>query len=229
EQVLLLVVHHVAADGWSMGPLARDVIAAYAARCEGREPGWAPLPVRYADYALWQRELLGDEAEPGSVAAGQAAFWRGVLAGLPVELELPVDRARPVVASYRGGTVPVVVDAGLRRGLGVLARGSGASVFMVVQAALAALLTRLGAGTDVPVGTVVAGRTDEALDELVGMFVNTLVLRTDVGGDPSFRELVGRVREVGLGAFGHQDLPFERVVELVDPVRSMARHPLFQV
>ncbi|MFC6575515.1 condensation domain-containing protein [Planomonospora parontospora] len=125
EQVLLLVVHHVAADGWSMGPLARDVIAAYAARCEGREPGWAPLPVRYADYALWQRELLGDEAEPGSVAAGQAAFWRGVLAGLPVELELPVDRARPVVASYRGGTVPVVVDAGLRRGLGGVGAGVG--------------------------------------------------------------------------------------------------------
>ncbi|WP_239121178.1 condensation domain-containing protein, partial [Planomonospora parontospora] len=227
--VLLLVVHHVAADGWSMAPLARDVIAAYAARTEGRAPVWEPLPVQYADYAAWQRELLGEECDPGSVAARQAGFWREALAGLPVELELPVDRARPVVASYRGGTVPVEIDAGLHRELGVLARGSGASVFMVVQAGLAALLCRLGAGSDVPIGTVVAGRSDEALDELVGMFVNTLVLRTDVGGDPSFRELVGRVREGDLGAFGHQDLPFERVVELVDPVRSMARHPLFQV
>jgi len=229
EHVLLVLIHHIAADGLSMRPLAADLAAAYAARRDGQAPGWAALPVQYADYALWQRELLGSDDDPGSVLAGQVAFWKSELAGLPEEVTLPADRVRPAVPSYQGGTVPVRVDADLHRALLGIARNCRATLFMVVQAALAALVTRLGGGTDIPLGSVTAGRADEAMDALIGIFVNTLVLRTDTGADPSFEDMIGRIRDRDLAAYAHQDLPFERLVDVINPPRSTARHPLFQV
>ncbi|MFI9392710.1 non-ribosomal peptide synthase/polyketide synthase [Streptomyces bauhiniae] len=223
EHVLLLLLHHIATDEWSDRPLLADLGTAYAARTEGRAPDWAPLPVSYADYTLWQHDMLA------TAEADLLAHWRGTLAGLPAELNLPTDRPRPAESSGRGGTVGFTVPPAPAHALRVLARDHGVSMFMVAQAAVAALLHRLGAGDDIPLGAPVSGRADESLEGLVGFFVNSLVLRTDLSGDPTFAELLARVRETGLAAYEHQDLPFERLVEALNPERSLARHPLFQV
>ncbi|REK87012.1 non-ribosomal peptide synthetase [Streptomyces inhibens] len=229
RSVLVLVVHHLACDGWSVSRLGRDLSVAYAARLHGRAPKWQPLPVQYADFALWQRARLDEESAPDSAVSRALAHWSAALRELPEEVPLPADRPRPARAGAAYGALRIPVDDTTRQGMRQLARDGHATELMVVQAALAALLTRMGAGTDIPLGTVVSGRSDEILDEVIGFFVNTLVLRTDTSGDPTFGELLERVREADLAAFHHQDLPFDRLVEELQPPRSLARHPLFQV
>ncbi|MFJ7159482.1 amino acid adenylation domain-containing protein [Streptomyces sp. NPDC101118] len=228
-QILVLLVHHIAADGWSTAPLLADLAEACRARAGGGAPEWEPLPVQYADYALWQRELLGAADEPGGELARHLEFWKERLAGAPPVLEVTGARTRPAEASHRGAGTAFALDAETHRALARLAQERGVTLFMVVQAALAAVLTRHGAGTDLPLGTVVAGRDDEALDRLVGFFVNTLVLRCDTSGDPTFGELLGRVRDTDLAAYAHQELPFDQLVEHLNPQRSTAHHPLVQV
>ncbi|WP_157120806.1 non-ribosomal peptide synthetase, partial [Nocardia fusca] len=191
--------------------------------------GWSPLPVQYADYSIWQRELLGDEADPESIAAEQVGYWQSMLAGVPDQLDLPSDRPRPAVQSFAGGRVEVAIDADVHAGLVRLAQQQNATLFMVVHSALAVLLSRLSGSDDITIGTPVAGRGEQALDDLIGMFVNTLVFRTQLDRGESFADLLGRQREVDIAAYAHADVPFERLVEVLNPARSQGRHPLFQV
>ncbi|WP_454198585.1 non-ribosomal peptide synthase/polyketide synthase [Nocardia sp. Marseille-Q1738] len=229
EYVLVFVAHHISADGWSMGPLVRDLMLAYAARSGGAAPGWAPLPVQYADFSIWQREVLGSETDPESLISQQADYWRTALAGLPDELNLPTDRPRPVAQSFAGGKIGFTIDAQVHAELVRLAREHNATMFMVVHAALALFLARMSGTGDIAIGTPVAGRGEAELDDVIGMFVNTLVLRTDVRGEDAFGDLLARAKDADLEAFAHADIPFERLVEVLNPERSTARHPLFQV
>ncbi|MGV9744161.1 amino acid adenylation domain-containing protein [Rhodococcus zopfii] len=229
EHVVAIVLHHIAADGFSMAPLARDVMLAYTTRAVGLAPQWMPLPAHYADYALWQREVVGDDTDPASLATAQIDFWRRTLDGLPELLELPTDRDRTVFRSAHGAAVPFEIGPALHRAVIGLARNHDATVFMVVHAALALLLGKLSGTDDLAIGTPVAGRGAAALDDMVGMFVNTVTLRTRIAPQSTFGDLVTQARDGDLDAFGHADVPFDHVVRALDPVRSSAHAPLFQV
>ncbi|MBB3037650.1 amino acid adenylation domain-containing protein/non-ribosomal peptide synthase protein (TIGR01720 family) [Hoyosella altamirensis] len=229
EHVLAVVVHHISADGASIAPLARDIMVAYSARTAGEEPGWKPLDVQYADFALWQREVLGDESDPDSIAAQQLEYWTRTLAGLPDVIELPTDHPRPPVQSMRGANFEFDISDDLVKALTVLAQQQGVTLFMVAHGALAVLLSRMSSSDDIAIGTPIEGRGEAALDDLVGMFVNTLVLRTLVEPGTSFVELLESVRQADLEAFMHTDVPFERLVDVLSPERATSHSPLFQV
>ncbi|MGX1778639.1 amino acid adenylation domain-containing protein [Nocardia brasiliensis] len=229
EYTLAIVVHHIACDGWSLRLLARDLATAYTARRQHRAPHWPELPVDYADFAVWQHTILGDEDNRTEVARSQLAYWTAKLADLPAQLDLPTDRARPRTPSHRGGTHAFVIDAETRCCITDLAHRQGVSIFMILHGALAIVLARSASSDDIAIGTPVAGRDDPALDDVVGMFVNTLVLRVTVDLHDTFEILLRRIRDNDLGAFTHADVPFEWVVDAANPERSPARHPLFQV
>ncbi|MFN2587589.1 MAG: amino acid adenylation domain-containing protein [Actinomycetota bacterium] len=224
DHVLVVAIHHIVSDGWSIGILLRELAAAYGALVGGEAPRLPELPIQYADYAAWQRQWLsGDEL------ARQVAYWRDRLAGAPALLELPTDRPRPPVQSFDGATVPVEVPRDAVEGLRRIAQAEGATPFMVVAAAVAAVLHRYAAQPEVLLATPVAGRRRSEVEPLIGFFVNTLILRTDCSGNPRFVDLVRRVRDVALDAYAHQDLPFEKLVEELNPERDLSHLPLAQV
>jgi amino acid adenylation domain-containing protein len=223
EHLLLLTLHHIVADGWSMGILAQELSALYGAFERGEEPQLAELPVQYADHAAWQRGWLR-----GEILAEQLAGWRQRLAGAPALLELPTDRPRPPVMRFRGSHAPVALGPRLSGALSGLGRERGVTLFMALAAGFAALLSRISGLSDLPLGTVVAGRDRPEQEGLIGLFVNTLVLRADLAGDPGFGEILARVRQVTLDAFAAQDVPFEKLVQELQPERSLAHSPLFQ-
>ncbi len=224
EHALLLSMHHIVSDGWSLGVLFRELSTLYAAYRDGRESPLPELPVQYVDFAAWQRRHLR-----GEVLERQLAYWKDRLADAPALLELPTDHPRPPVQSFRGAGARMELAAGALERLRALGRQEGATLFMVVLGAFQLLLSRYAGSEDVVVGSPIAGRTRREVEELIGFFVNTLVLRGDLSGDPSFREVVGRVRETTLGAYEHQDLPFEKLVAELHPERSLSRSPFFQV
>ncbi|MDZ4269382.1 MAG: amino acid adenylation domain-containing protein, partial [Mycobacterium sp.] len=226
EHVLSLVIHHIAGDHWSGGVLFTDLVTAYRARKSGRSPGWAPLPVQYTDYAVWQASVLSDDA---GIVEPQRDYWRRQLDGAPVEAGLPLDFPRPRLPSGKGDAVQFTIDGATRDKLAALCRELGITEFMLLQAAVAVVLYKAGGGPDIPLGTPVAGRSESELEQLVGFFVNFVVLRNDLSGNPTVREVLKRARDTALSAYSNQDLPFEQIVDAVSPPRTLSRNPLFQV
>ena len=224
EHVLLLTMHHIASDGWSMGVLFDELKESYRSLCQGDRADLPDLPVQYADFAIWQRQWL-----QGTVLDQQLAYWKQQLNGAPAVLELPTDHPRPTLQSYRGACQLLALPQELSRALQALSRQEGVTLFMTLLAGFQVLLHRYSGQTDIVVGSPIAGRNHSEIEHLIGFFVNTLALRTDLSGDPTIQELLGRVREVALGAYGHQDLPFEKLVEELNPPRSLGYAPLFQV
>ncbi|MGA6175456.1 condensation domain-containing protein, partial [Streptomyces sp. NPDC012600] len=230
SQVLLLLLHHIATDGASNTPFFTDLSHAYQARLNGTtETALDQLAIQYTDYAQWQRRILGSPTDPESLLAQELDFWRHTLTDLPQEHTLNLDRPRPAHATHQGGEVDIDLGPDLYEWVTELSRAEGCTPFMVVHAALVAALTRLGAGTDLAIGSPVAGRGHEGLEDLVGFFVNTLVLRTNTTGNPTFRELLHHVRTTDLDAFAHQEAPFDLVLDTLNPTRTLTRHPLFQI
>ncbi|QZY44460.1 non-ribosomal peptide synthetase [Mycolicibacterium austroafricanum] len=226
DHVLSVVIHHIAGDHWSGGVLFTDLVAAYRARKAGERPTWAPLPVQYTDYGAWQAELLSDDT---GIAGPQREYWIRQLADAPVESGLPLEFSRPRLPSGKGDAVEFTIDGQVRRQITELCRELGITEFMLLQAAVAVTLAKVGGGLDIPLGTPVAGRSEAELEQLVGFFVNFVVLRNDLRGNPTLREVLTRAREMALSAYSNQDVPFEQVVEAVNPPRTLARNPLFQV
>lgn len=226
DHVLSVVIHHIAGDHWSGGVLFTDLVTAYRARKQGERPGWGPLPVQYTDYGAWQAELLSDEA---GIAGPQREYWVRQLDGAPAEAGLPLDFPRPRLPSGKGDAVEFSIGEATRDKLAALCRDLGITEFMLLQAAVAVVLHKAGGGSDIPLGTPVAGRSEAELEQLVGFFVNFVVLRNDLSGNPTLRDVLSRARDMALSAYSNQDVPFEQIVEAVNPPRTLARNPLFQV
>jgi hypothetical protein len=224
EHVVLLTVHHIVSDGWSMGVLINDVAQIYKAQCTGERAQLAALPIQYADYAMWQRERL-----QGEYLQEQLGYWKQQLGGAPALLELPTDRPRPAVQTHRGASVGFALSKELTAQLKELSQTRGATLFMVLQAAFAVLLHRYSGQADICVGTPIAGRNRAELEGLIGFFVNTLVLRSRLDAQENFGELLEQVKETALQAYAHQEVPFEQLVEELKPQRSLSYSPLFQV
>src|SRR6266542_3688649 len=223
QHVALFTTHHIVSDAWSMGVLVRELCALYQAMSEGKPSPLPELEIQYADYAVWQRAYLA-----GGALEAEVGYWKEKLKDAAT-LDLPTDHARPPAPSYRGGKEKVELGKELSEGLRNLSRREGATMFMTLMAAFKTLLMRYSGEEDISVGTAIANRTRREVEGLIGFFVNTLVMRTDLGGNPSFRELIKREREVALGAYAHQEAPFEKLVEEINPGRDLSRSPLFQV
>src|SRR6185295_18365904 len=224
EHIVLFTMHHIISDAWSMSVLVREVTALYDAYLRGEEPRLEELALQYADYAVWQRSYL-----QGEVFEEQLDYWKQQLADRAPVLELPSDRARPAVQSYRGSYDTEVIGDGISEGLKGLSQREGTTLFMTMLAVFKVLLYRYSGQTDISIGTPIANRNRVETEGLIGFFVNTVVMRNDLSGEPSFKELLGRVKEAALGAYAHQDLPFEKLVEVLQPERDLSHSPLFQV